>query len=228
MRCQKNPQYSLRAFARSLDLESSFLSKLLSGKRNITPEVFKKISAKLSFDLGHLKFSEPNGYSSITEDQISILAQWEHLAILEILANKTDANVKKLAANLGITELRVKQALERLTNVGYIAFNADTKKFDVLSPKNSTEGLPVQQALQNLQKQFLQMALQAIDDVPDTQRDQSGMTMMVDTGRIPEARKIIKKFRRDMSKLLEGTEKKDQVYQLSVSLYPLSKTPWKK
>lgn len=231
-RCQKNPQYSLRAFARSLGMESSYLSKILSGKRNITQTTLKKLAAKLSFNEDSVKAfqklqGQKDGYQSISADQIIILSEWQHFAILEVLVNKPEANAKKLAYHLGINELLVKDSIERLSRVGYIQWNEEDEKYDILSPKNSTEGLPIQAALKNLQKQFLELAIEALRDVSEDLRDQSGMTMMVDTSRIPEARKLIKKFRRDMSKLLEGSKTKDQVFQLSVSLFPLSKNSWR-
>ncbi len=46
--------------------------------------------------------------------------------------------------------------------------------------------------------------------------------MAVDSEKIPEAKILIKEFRQKMSALLESG-KKDEVYQLAVQLYPLSK-----
>lgn len=47
-RNKKNPRYSLRSFARSFHLSSSFLSKLLNGKRALTEDVFNNISSRLA------------------------------------------------------------------------------------------------------------------------------------------------------------------------------------
>ncbi len=46
-RCRENRNYSLRAFARHLNLEPSFLSKLLRGERNITIDMFRKLADRL-------------------------------------------------------------------------------------------------------------------------------------------------------------------------------------
>ncbi len=47
LRTAKNPSYSLRAFAKSLQVEHSALSKILSGKRSLTPEMIYRISTRL-------------------------------------------------------------------------------------------------------------------------------------------------------------------------------------
>ena len=44
-RKQKNPRYSLRAFARFLDCDFSTLAKILKGERKMGQRVIKKLSA---------------------------------------------------------------------------------------------------------------------------------------------------------------------------------------
>jgi len=46
-RTSSNPSYSLRAFAKHLNIEPSALSKILNGKRRISKKMFTKISLKL-------------------------------------------------------------------------------------------------------------------------------------------------------------------------------------
>jgi uncharacterized membrane protein (DUF106 family) len=48
------------------------------------------------------------------------------------------------------------------------------------------------------------------------------MTMSIDVKKLPEARKIIKKFRREMSQFLESGNQ-TRVYQLGIQLFPISK-----
>jgi transcriptional regulator with XRE-family HTH domain len=47
-RCQKNTQFSLRGFARMLEIEPSSLSKLLNGKRRITEAMLVRLAQKLN------------------------------------------------------------------------------------------------------------------------------------------------------------------------------------
>lgn len=46
-RCNKNKHYSLRSFSKSLDVEPSFLSKLLRGQRRFTDKSIVRFGSKL-------------------------------------------------------------------------------------------------------------------------------------------------------------------------------------
>lgn len=48
------------------------------------------------------------------------------------------------------------------------------------------------------------------------------MTMAVDKQRLPEAKALIKSFRRDLAKLLSRGKKRDEVYNLSIALFPIT------
>lgn len=47
-RSQNYPRYSLRAFARHLDVDSSFLSKILNGKRTVTMRTIRMFGERLN------------------------------------------------------------------------------------------------------------------------------------------------------------------------------------
>src|SRR5437868_10916749 len=47
-RSSANPNYSLRAFARDLGVDSSFLSKLLNGKRSMTARTIYTLAPRLA------------------------------------------------------------------------------------------------------------------------------------------------------------------------------------
>ena len=49
----------------------------------------------------------------------------------------------------------------------------------------------------------------------------TSMTMAIDVDRLPEAREVITKFRRELCALLENGEQ-TRVYNLGIQLYPVS------
>lgn len=58
-RTQNSPRYSLRAFARHLDVDSSFLSKILNGKRTVTVRTIRMFGERLNLTPDELqKFGE--------------------------------------------------------------------------------------------------------------------------------------------------------------------------
>lgn len=58
-RSQNYPRYSLRAFARHLEVDSSFLSKILNGKRTVTMRTIRMFGERLNLSPEELaRFSE--------------------------------------------------------------------------------------------------------------------------------------------------------------------------
>jgi len=77
-------------------------------------------------------------------------------------------------------------------------------------------------AFRRLQRQVLEKALDALEEIPYKKRDQTSLTMAIDSKKVPQAREKIKKFRRSLCEFLRGTNSFDEVYQMSISLYPLT------
>ena len=54
-RCRKNPSYSMRSFARALQIHSSALAEMLSGKRTITRKTIEKIGPAMGLTENEIK-----------------------------------------------------------------------------------------------------------------------------------------------------------------------------
>lgn len=250
-RCKKNSSYSLRSFAGSLGVSHSSLSLFLNGKRSITKKLFQKlcVSMKLSpkevgrfFIFEPIKNSRERQYKQLEDDVFEIIADWHHFAILELISVKNfQPNAQWVAAALGIHVAEVKLAIERLQRLQFLkvgndgSWIVDSSQFTEIShPQMATA------ARMRLQKQLFSKALDAIEDVPIEQRSHSGITFAMDSRRIPEAKKIIKEFCKSLRDLMDGAmdgamdsamdgaESNDQVYQLSIGLFPLTKIKNKK
>jgi len=121
-----------------------------------------------------------------------------------------------------VSAYEVEAARERLEKIGLIRKN---KKglYEKTQPGFATTGHAFSLvAFRQLQKQFLQKAIQAMDEVPMDLRDQTTMTMAVDSSQLARAKEKIKKFRYEMHDLLRETQNLDQVYALTIGFYPLT------
>ena len=76
-------------------------------------------------------------------------------------------------------------------------------------------------AHQKAQEQILEMAISALKGTPIEKRDQSSMMMATRMDKVPQAKKMIRNFRRRLCDFLEEGDGKDTVFQLGVSLFPL-------
>jgi uncharacterized protein (TIGR02147 family) len=235
-RCQKNPKFSLRSFARLLQMDYSTLSKILRGQRPVGQRAMRKIAAKLG--LGPEQIARFSGqaavevtetlsqaeYQRLSLDSFQIISDWYHYAILELMrVEGFKPDPRWIARALGISVAEVQAAVERLERVGIIEIARDGRWLDRSDGNTTTVGNEfTATAFRNLQKQVLERALEALEAVPYELRDQSSMTMAIDSRKLPAARQKIKAFRRELDQFLSRGGKRDQVYNLSVSLYPLT------
>ncbi|MGZ3712016.1 MAG: DUF4423 domain-containing protein, partial [Bdellovibrionota bacterium] len=211
-----------------------FLSKILLGQRRVTPATVRRLGGKLGLSLRDLELYEQNtklnsaevdtDFRQIAYDHFQVISDWYHFAILELASVKGfEPSTRWIAKALGLSVAEAQAAIDRLVRIGYIAIES-SGKWKILEENTTTLGTEeTTAALQQMQKQILQMAINAMETIPVAKRDQSAMTMAADSCLLPAAKEKIKKFRRELCALLESGKKKDAVYQLSVSLYPLTK-----
>jgi len=230
-RSRKNPQYSLRSFARSLDIDSSTLSAILRGKRPLTAKTASKLIDAL--DLGDpakskdllLATVSPGGQEKLSYDTLALevaeaISSWEHFAILAFLeidgirpTSRTIA--RRLLLPLGI----VLEATHRLELIGLVRKRGESWE---LTGKNMAMPAQVPNvALREALRQYMVKSLESLEKTPVHRREMSGITMAVSSAKLPEARRMIQEFRRSLSAFLENGPK-DSVYRLNVELFPLT------
>jgi len=163
-------------------------------------------------------------YNQLTLDAFQVISDWYHYAILELISIKGfQPNSKWIAPKLGITVSEVNIAVERLQRLGLLKICDDGKWINGSGSNTTTGNAYSATAFRRLQRDVLKMALNALEEVPMEVRDQTSMTMAIDSSQLPEARIRIKKFRRNLCQFLQESGPRDQVYQLGISLYPITR-----
>lgn len=230
-RQEKNPRYSVRAFARALEMDFSLLAKLLKGQRRASLSLKKQIGPKLGMSLHDLdalaRETSPRqrsrNYRKISLKTFSPLSKWYYLAMLELShLPHFKADPHWIAKALGLPVAMVRAAIVTLRRCGFLTVTPSGVWQDLsgrhlsLLPKDRTHSI-----LQNYQKQMLQQSMDSLKKVSVAERDHTAMTFCVDKDRLLEAKEKIKRFRRELDTFLsEGGG--DEVYCLTVSLFPLS------
>lgn len=229
-RCQKNPGYSLRSFARALQISPSSLSRILKGERTLAPKSRAKIATRLGLDPaevselapGTLARGEVLQFQALGADAFAAISDWYHYAILELThIQGFRSEPRWVAKRLGITVSEVNAAVERLVRLGMLKVSEGQWIHDSGNHTNVTADQRAA-GFRKLQRQILEQALKALDETPIERRDQGSMTMAINTKRLPEAIEMLTRFRREMCALLEQDVQRDDVYQLSVSLFPIN------
>lgn len=232
-RKRANPVYSIRAFARDLDINSATLSALLNRKRPLTLKTAKGLLQKLNWKPGLKKKlledmadSNPGDVifpaDTIPDSHGEILAHWETFGILSLLdIPPRKFTTEEIRASLNISAQELVGYLELLQKHNYIMLKNEKWSLVKLENRKSVTDIPkdylVRGNLSKIQRSLLSLKNDSVED-----RDFTNMTMAIDPSKLPEAKKIIAKFRREMCEFLESG-KQQSVYQLTIQLVPLTK-----
>jgi uncharacterized protein (TIGR02147 family) len=243
-RCQKNVRYSVRAFARALDVDVGALSRILSGKQIPSYKLAQKVAAHLdltpteheffissvaekhqSRDLQRLSpilrsYKKSSAPAALDIDHYRVIADWYHFAILELtFVSDFESNPRWISKQLGISITETKLAIERLTRCGLLMERNGRyiKTQEQLSSSNKHLTTP---ALRRNQKQFLEKAVHSLENDPIEDRNMSSMTMAIDPEKIPTAKLMIREFNQALCQFLESGKRK-RVYNMEIAFYPL-------
>ncbi|MFZ3231239.1 MAG: DUF4423 domain-containing protein [Pseudobdellovibrio sp.] len=228
----RNGSYSLRCYSRDLGLDPSNLSKIMNYQIAIGTSLRNKIGQKLGFEKNEIqrwlvpasqKSTSDENYSNHSLEVFQVISEWQHYAILEYFKlNNSSSKPAAIASHLGLSLTDVNSSLRRLLEVGLLKPTEDGY-IPTDEASSSILNIDTSKAHREQQVQILEGAIEALKNIPIEFRSQSSITMAINTNRLPEAKELIKNFRRDMGRLLSSTEPLDSIYQLSISMYPLTK-----
>lgn len=246
-RTSLNPSYSMRAYARDIDLSASQLNDILKGRKGLSSKkslivankiglekeeilLFKALVEKEHGRSDRIKFlaqeyieevTHKNNYKGLSQDTFEIISDWYHFAILSAMElDSFDGTIAYLVKKLGIDFKSIEEAIKRMLREKMIDIR--NNKFVITGEMYSTTHDVESKALKNSHKQTLKQALDCIDTVPVELRDISSITMAIDPDKIGEAKELLREFRHKISKLLESG-KKTEVYNINLQLVPVSK-----
>ncbi|MEA9355472.1 TIGR02147 family protein [Bacteriovorax sp. PP10] len=234
---KKNPQFSLRAFARMVDVSPAVLSRILSGKRKLTFNLATRIADALvlgpverdtlySFFLSSSseeKTEEEKVQKELSIDCFNAMKEWYHYGITQLLyieSFKEDS--KWISKMLSITELEAKMAIERLLRLEILDRDENGKLYRTATHLSTTTDI-ASAGIRHFQKQILEKSIESLEKDDVLERDITSITIAINEDRLAEAKLEIKKFRMKMSEFL-STGEKTRVYNLGVHLIPLSKS----
>ncbi len=245
-RCEKNRSYSLRSFAKSLEIDPGALSKILNGKQALSFKMARKILLKLdlspsqqnqflesladqqsSRNLQRVKPELKNQQPEYKGDDLSIeyyrvIADWYHVALMEMTFTKGfQPEPRYISQKLGIGLTEAKLALDRLLKIGLLE-KKNGKLIKSKTKLSTTDRHLSTPALKKNQRQFLEKAIESMENDPIEERSNTSMTMAIDETKIEIAKKMIREFQMALSNFLESGDRK-RVFNLSVALYPLQK-----
>lgn len=241
----RNLSYSLRAYARDLGVASSKLSQYLNGDCGISGQRARVLAAKLqlseaetelfvcSAEAAHsrdpsarakaavrLKELLKDTFSKVNMDKFELIRDWYHIAILELTElSSFQPDVTWIANAIGISRDEALAAVKRLEELGLLKVGKShweqTEKDFETPPEISSR------AIREYHKQMLGLVEKRFEGVPVEKRELGSVVFAVDENLVPELKKLVRQFQRDVATVIEKSSKKNTLYALNTQLLPI-------
>ena len=247
-RKEKNASYSLRAFARDLELSPSSLSEVMQKKNGVSSKSLEKISNRITktenerqylTDLVLAEFSKNTAVkteagkrlrkakdSFLTRrmkiQKFRMLSQWYHSAIYQLIElDDFCEDPAWIAEELGITTREAKNALDRLEELELI-YRDSLGNIKSLDQSHSVFSDVPEEAIRLFHKSIIQQQVESLDNDPMSERENLSMYLAIPSQKIPEFKRKFRDFVTEFWRS-ETPEKKDKLYSFSLNFSPVKK-----
>lgn len=153
-----------------------------------------------------------------------IISNWQHLAIRSLIEMRPDpGNWEALGKRLRPkrSKTSVRRSILLLEKCGLIEKRAD-KLWYATDKSIATPPEVALPAVRKFHRGCLKLAANSLDEIPSSRRNISGVMLGISKETYHEVCERIAALREDLVRLAEGDCKADCVYQLNLSLFPLS------
>ena len=228
----KNPQFSLRAFAKSLDIHAASLSEFFNGKRQFSPKLQRKIIQALNIapDTKELLLSmvETDNNEPMSVERVQLDTDSYHLVtdpiyysiLCLIETNDFKEDFDWMARRLKTSIPKIQEATERLERTGYIK-RLDDGMMSVGEAHLMTTDDIASMSLRLRHAENLDDAKKALLNLPVDERYFRFETLAVGMDQMPEFKKAAQEFINKVTKLSQQGPK-DEVYEFCLNFFPRS------
>jgi uncharacterized protein (TIGR02147 family) len=226
----KNPQYSLRAFAKSLDIHAASLSEFFADKRQFSPKLQKKIIDKLNIAPDRkqrlMEVVDHHADTPADAERIQIDTDSYHMvvdpiyySILCLLETKNfEEDYAFMARRLKRKSKEIKEAMERLERVGYI--KRVGKKLMVAEAHLMTTDDIANMSLRLRHAENLDSAKNALLNLDVDKRYFRFETLAISTEDMPEFKKAASEFFSKLVLISQKSKNKNEVYEFCFNFFP--------
>jgi uncharacterized protein (TIGR02147 family) len=207
LRQARRPNYSLRAFARDLNMSPSSLCEFLTGRQGLSLGRVHHVAERLGMapaqrdhfsDLVEAKFGRSpeirrsaevrakrraiDDSHRLSREKFYFVADWYHLTLLEILSlPRAKYSPDELAEILNISAAQVQLACERLQQLGLISprSKSSASSFDVLDDVTLAGDNGPDEAIRQCHQQLLLMQARAVDRKNDQERESLAVSFKI-------------------------------------------------
>lgn len=251
-RKHKDSYFSYRYFSGKAGFSSpNFLKLVIDGKRNLTSASLAKVAKGFGFLKQEREFFENlvfmnqakdheekkhylkrimsiKGYIKtrrIEKKSYEYFSKWFTVAVREIVMFEgRDYTAEQIASILNpkITPKEAETAINLLMDLGFIKKDKDglwVQSDAALSTDPEVKSL----AIANFHREMLKLASESIERYSANERDISALTLRVNSASMAEIKRKIIEFRKELLEFALDEETADQVLQVNLQVFPLTK-----
>jgi uncharacterized protein (TIGR02147 family) len=247
------PSFTYEKFSIILGLGKNNVSFLLCHqKRTLTPNAAQKIGTHLGLDklrkryFVNLAIKQKKGdlnqkleaHQELVEirkkllprgldkEQLAFYSSWRHSLLFELTALddfKMDIPWISKMVHFRLSAKEIKESLDLLQSLNLIRFDVNKHRF--VPTKNFMTSGPYVTDIGIVQyhQEFLDLAKQAIEVIPQEERDITSLTLAVNKDLADKITMELAELRRKLIKWSVELPQKECVYQLNLQLFPLTK-----
>lgn len=238
-RKNKNPRYSLRAFAKALGIQPPSLSAILRNQRPFPVHEVEKVLSRLQWqgerrlefvasvraqDLQNplIDFIETPILTEQETLHAEIIAEWEYAAVLALIDSVDfQPDVKWISQRLNIDPARAQVVRQNLLLSGLVVETSGKWSKRDVNLRTSDE---VQsQALRKAHADELKKALEKLASVPLEERDYTSNTILLSQADLKKFKSMVRAFHKNLEESFQNRQMGDEVYQVCIQAYPISK-----
>lgn len=244
-RRRRRPHYSMRAFARDLQMSPSSLCEFLASRQGLSRGRALWVAEKLNlsgdqtehfWDLIQSQFGYSerdkkaakfraldrarSSKSQLALEHFRMIADWYHLVLLEILTLPTPPSLMEISALLDVPLVELERAVARLIDLGFLL--EQNGKLVVLTDVTTVGEEIDNRAVQISHQQMLRVHADAIDRKPFAERENLTVAFSIRQSRWPELRKEIQRAVMGvLSQFANEDEPKDQTVSMTMQMMTL-------
>lgn len=228
----QDPNYSIRKFSKSLEINDSSLSQILRGKRKVSPYTIQTAGRNLKMsneEIAHFIVNEKEisiYEADYSEDEIfNNVSDWKFDVVIQLVAGtKGDVDYASLARKMNVSQQEVFEKVEFLLANGILykkdlTWVANLENItSILSPEVTSE------SAKKYQINLMQRSISAIEKTDIRRRNHTSLVLNIDEEDFLQALEVIKRFRRKFGSDFHSkkSKKRKQVYALQIGFFPLT------
>jgi uncharacterized protein (TIGR02147 family) len=246
----ENKFFSIRVMARKMDLDASYLFRIIYGKNNLTDKYLIAFAKWMNFDEKQkqylelmTRFSKAKNENETRDlfqklmafrrfpsvrvhaDRYQYFSKWYHAVIRSLIGifDFKESQYGTIAKILSpsISLPEARKSLVLLQKLGLIQKSSDGK-LEVTQIHLTTAEEYRSVAIRSYQRENIALGMEAIERHEVLKRDISSLTVCVDSDALEDIKDITREYRKAVLDRCEGVLKPDQVYQFNLQMFPVS------